>query len=172
MSRTRQWICWWLVAGLALLLGGCGFHLQTGATIPPKLTGLRVVGSGPAGGSLAEAVHRELQRDGNRATPDGPQLQIDNAYVSHRMISISPGSGVAQEFLNTLHAEFSVIGSDQKVLLAVQPLLVENSFSYNSATPLGTEEQQTTVQRLLMEQGARQILRRVLNSPGFRQPAP
>ena len=172
MSRTGQWRRWWLVAGLALVLGGCGFHLQTGATIPPTLTGLRVIGSGSAGGSLAEAVHRELQRDGNKATPDGPQLQIDNAYVSQRMISISPGSGVAQEFLSTLHAEFSVIGSDQKVLLAAQPLLVENSFSYNSATPLGTNEQQVAVQRLLMEQGARQILRQVLNSPNFRQQAP
>jgi len=172
MSRTRQWRRWWLVAGLALLLGGCGFHLQTGATIPPKLAGLRVVGSGPAGGSLAEAVHRELQRDGNKATPDGPQIQIDSAYVSQRIISMSPGSGVALEFLNTLHAEFSVIGSDQKVLLAAQPLLMENSFSYNSASPLGTNEQQVTVQRLLMEQGARQILRQVLNSPSFRQQAP
>ena len=172
MSRTRQWRRWWLVAGLALLLDGCGFHLQTGATIPPKLAGLRVVGSGPAGGSLAEAVHRELQRDGNKATPDGPQIQIDSAYVSQRIISMSPGSGVALEFLNTLHAEFSVIGSDQKVLLAAQPLLMENSFSYNSASPLGTNEQQVTVQRLLMEQGARQILRQVLNSPSFRQQAP
>ncbi len=172
MNRTRQWRRWWLVAGLALLLGGCGFHLQTGATIPPKLTGLRVVGSGPAGGSLAEAVHRELQRDGNKATPDGPQIQIDSAYVSQRILSMSPGSGVALEFLNTLHAEFSVIGSDQKVLLAAQPLLVENSFSYNSASPLGTNEQQVTVQRLLMEQGARQILRQVLNNPSFRQQAP
>ncbi|MHB8211409.1 MAG: LPS-assembly lipoprotein LptE [Acidithiobacillus sp.] len=172
MSRTRQWRRWWLVAGLALLLGGCGFHLQTGATIPPKLTGLRVVGSGSAGGSLAEAVHRELQRDGNKATPDGPQIQIDSAYVSQRIISMSPDSGVALEFLNTLHAEFSVIGSDQKVLLAAQPLLIENSFSYNSASPLGTNEQQVTVQRLLMEQGARQILRQVLNNPSFRQQAP
>ena len=172
MNRTRQWRRWWLVAGLALLLGGCGFHLQTGATIPPKLTGLRVAGSGPAGGSLAEAVHRELQRDGNKATPDGPQIQIDSAYVSQRILSMSPGSGVALEFLNTLHAEFSVIGSDQKVLLAAQPLLVENSFSYNSASPLGTNEQQVTVQRLLMEQGARQILRQVLNNPSFRQQAP
>ena len=172
MSHTLQWRRWWLVAGLALLLGGCGFHLQTGATIPPRLTGLRVVGSGPAGGSLAEAVHRELQRDGNRAKSDGPLLQIDNAYISQRIISISPSSGVAQEFLDTLHAQFSVTGNDHKILLESQPLLVENSFSYNSASPLATNEQQITMQRLLMEQGARQILRRVLNSPGFRRQVP
>ncbi len=49
---------------------------------------------------------------------------------------------------------------------------MENSFSYNSGNPLATNEQQVTSQRLLMEQGARQILRRVLNSPVFRQQAP
>ncbi|CDQ09466.1 putative Rare lipoprotein B [Acidithiobacillus ferrivorans] len=172
MNRTRQWIRWWLVAGLALVLGGCGFHLQTGATIPSKLTGLRVAGTGPSGGTLAQAVDRALQRDGNYAQQGGPLLQIDNAYVSQRIISISPGSGVALEFLDTLHADISVIGSDHKILLASQPLLMENSFSYNSGNPLATNEQQVTSQRLLMEQGARQILRRVLNSPVFRQQAP
>ena len=172
MSRTRQWRRWWLVTGLALLLGGCGFHLQTGATIPPKLTGLRVAGTGPSGGTLAQAVDRALQRRGNHAQAGGPLLQIDNAYVSQRIISISPSNGVALEFLDTLHAEISVIGSDHQLLLTPQPLLVENSFSYNSSNPLATNEQQITTQRLLMEQGARQILRRVLNSPDFRQQAP
>ena len=172
MIRARQWNLWWLVAALALLPSGCGFHLQTGASIPPKLTGLRVTGTGPAGGALAQAVDRALQRDGNHAQQGGPLLQIDNAYVSQRIISISPSSGVALEFLDTLHAEISVIGSDHKILLASQPLLMENSFSYNSGNPLATNEQQITSQRLLMEQGARQILRRVLNSPVFRRQAP
>ena len=172
MSRTRQWRRCWLVAGLALLLGGCGFHLQTGASIPPKLVGLRVAGTGPSGGTLAQAVDRALQRRGNHAQSGGPLLRIDHAYVGQRIISISPSNGVALEFLDTLHAEISVVGSDHKVLLAPQPLLVENSFSYNSGNPLATNEQQITSQRLLMEQGARQILRQVLNNPSFRQQAP
>ena len=172
MSRTPHRNLWWLATALTLLLNGCGFHLQTGASIPPRLVGLRVAGTGPSGGALAQAVDRALQRRGNHAQSGGPLLRIDHAYVGQRIISISPGSGVALEFLDTLHAEISVVGSDHKVLLAPQPLLVESSFSYNSGNPLATNEQQVTSQRLLMEQGARQILRRVLNSPDFRQPVP
>ncbi|MFA7495735.1 MAG: LPS assembly lipoprotein LptE [Acidithiobacillus sp.] len=170
MNRLRSRARYWLAAILIALLGGCGFHLQTGATIPPALKGIRVSGSGPDGGTLAETVHRELQRDGNFSRTDGPLLKIENAYVNQRIISISPSSGVALEFLDTLHAQFSVVDHHQKLLLPPQTLLVENSFSYNSGNPLATNEQQIRMQRLLMEQGARQILRRVLNSPNVRQP--
>ncbi|WP_414040921.1 LPS assembly lipoprotein LptE [Acidithiobacillus sp. M4-SHS-6] len=169
IGLRRRW-AYWLISLLFLALAGCGFHLQTGASIPPSLQGIRVSGNGPNGGALAEAVHRELQRDGNIARGDGPLLQIDNAYVSQRIISISPSSGIALEFLDTLHAQFSVMDHHQKVLLPPQSLLVENSFSYNSGNPLATNEQQIRVERLLMEQGARQILRRVLNSSAVRQP--
>lgn len=170
MSWLRQRWAYWLISGLLLALAGCGFHLQTGGSIPPSLQGMRVSGNGPSGGALAQAVHRELQREGNIGRNDGPLLQIDNAYVSQRIISISPSSGVALEFLDTLHAQFRVMDQQKKVLLPVQSLLVENSFSYNSGNPLATNEQQIRVERLLMDQGARQILRRVLNSPAVRQP--
>lgn len=169
MNTLRQRGFYWLIGLLFLALGGCGFHLQGGSTVPPLLQGMRVSGSGPSGGSLATAVHRELQRDGNYARADGPLLQIDNAYVSQRIISISPSSGVALEFLDTLHAQFSVVDHQKKIILPAQSLLVENSFSYNSGNPLATNEQQIRMERLLMEQGARQILRRVLNSPVVRQ---
>ncbi len=170
MKRQRLHGTFWLTSLLLMLLAGCGFHLQTGATIPPKLQGMQVAGSGPNGGALAEAVQHALQRDGNISRVDGPVLQIDNAFVSQRIISISPSSGVALEFLDTLHAQFQVLDHQKKTLLPPQTLLIENSFSYNSGNPLATNEQQIRMNRLLMEQGARQILRRVLNSPAVRQP--
>ncbi|PKY12152.1 hypothetical protein B1757_02085 [Acidithiobacillus marinus] len=170
MSWLHQRWAYWLISLLFLALAGCGFHLQTGASIPPSLQGMRVSGIGPSGGALAQVVHRELQKNGNIASSNGPLLLIDNAYVSQRIISISPSSGAALEFLDTLHAQFYVINQQKKVLLPAQSLLVENSFSYNSGNPLATNEQQIRVERLLMDQGARQILRRVLNSPAVRQP--
>lgn len=169
MKAWRQRGIYGLLSLLLLALAGCGFHLQTGSTVPARLQGMRVSGSGPSGGTLAAAVHRELQRDGNYSRADGPVLHIDNAYVSQRIISISPSSGVALEFLDTLHAQFSVMDHQKKIILPAQSLLVENSFSYNSGNPLATNEQQIRMERLLMEQGARQILRRVLNSPVVRQ---
>jgi len=161
-----------LAMGLALSLGACGFHLQDRASIPPTLAGLRVEGSGPAGGSLAQAVSRALEREGNYQQKTGPVLRIDNAGISQRIISISPTSGAAVEFLNTLRAEISVVGADGKTLLPPQPLLLENSFSFNSANPLATSEQQNTAQRTMLRQAAQQILARVLNSPRFREARP
>lgn len=161
-----------LAMGLALSLSACGFHLQDGASIPPTLAGLRVEGSGPAGGSLAQATARALEREGNYPQKAGPVLRIDNAGISQRIISISPTSGAAVEFLNTLRAEISVVGADGKTLLPPQPLLLENSFSFNSANPLATSEQQNTAQRTMLRQAAQQILARVLNSPRFREARP
>lgn len=161
-----------LVVGLALSLSACGFHLQDGASIPPTLAGLRVEASGPAGGSLAQATARALEREGNYPQKTGPVLRIDNAGISQRIISISPTSGAAVEFLNTLRAEISVVGADGKTLLPPQPLLLENSFSFNSTNPLATSEQQNTAQRTMLRQAAQQILARVLNSPRFREARP
>jgi len=152
---------------LGLSLAGCGFHLPTGSTIPPRLQGLQVVASGPAGGALATAVERELERDGNHRSADAPVLHIGNAYVDQRIISISPSSGVALEFLNTLHAEISLRQGD-RVLMPPQPLLVEHSFTYSSSNPLATNAQQEEDQRLLLREGARDILRRILYSKDLR----
>lgn len=156
-----------LVLLLGASLSACGFHLPTGSTIPPSLQGLQVVASGPAGGALATAVERELARDDNHSSATAPVLHISNAYVSQRIISISPSTGVALEFLNTLHAEISLRQGD-RVLLPPQPLLVEHSFTYNSSNPLATNVQQEEDQRLLFQEGARDILRRVLYNQGLR----
>ncbi|MCE5360894.1 LPS assembly lipoprotein LptE [Candidatus Igneacidithiobacillus taiwanensis] len=156
-----------LLAGSLALLGGCGFHLPTGSTIPPRLQGLRVVASGPAGGALAQAVERALERDGNVARPDGPVLYLDNVYISQRAVSISPSSGVALEFLNTLHGSVRV-AQEQKTLLPAEPLLVEQSFTYNSGNPLATTAQQNESQRQLLDEAARRVLARVLLAPALR----
>ena len=74
-----------LAMGLALSLSACGFHLQGGAAIPPTLAGLRVEGNGPAGGSLAQATARALEREGNYPQKTGPVLRIDNATEDLRL---------------------------------------------------------------------------------------
>ncbi|MGK9450505.1 LPS assembly lipoprotein LptE [Acidithiobacillus caldus] len=168
MQRShRAWALRLALTLLGMSLSACGFHLPTGSTIPPRLQGLQVLASGPAGGSLATAVERELALDGNRSSPTAPVLDIRNAYVSQRIISISPSTGVALEFLNTLHAEISLRQGD-RVLLPPEPLLVEHSFSYSSSNPLATNVQQEEDQRLLFREAARDILRRILYDKGLR----
>lgn len=161
---------WVLVAVVALLLTGCGFHLQGAATVPPSLAGINVVaGSGPASGVVAEAVRRRLALDGVRPDPTGPRLVIDNAGISQRVTSISPSTGIALEFLSTLRADYRVEGSHGEPLLPGQQVMVENSFSFNSANPLATSEQQNQMNRELVDQAAQQILLRILNSPALRR---
>ncbi|WP_308389138.1 LPS assembly lipoprotein LptE [Acidithiobacillus sp. AMEEHan] len=163
MQRRRFLV---LMAGTALL-GGCGFHLPGGSTIPTSLQGLRVEASGPAGGQLAQAVERALERDGNVASAQGPVLRLDNVYNTQRAISISPSSGAALEFLNTLRGNVWV-QRGKKILLPAEPLLVEQSFTYNSGSPLATNEQQIESQRQLFDEAARVVLRRVLLAPALR----
>ena len=153
--------------GALTLLGGCGFHLPGGSTVPARLQGMRVVASGPSGGALGQAVERALQRDGNVASKDGPVLRLDNVSISQRAISISPSSGAALEFLNTLRGNISVLHAKQ-ILLPAEPLLVEQSFTYNSGNPLATSAQQIESQRQLIDEAARVVLRRVLLAPALR----
>ncbi|MCE5393837.1 MAG: hypothetical protein JJ693_04470 [Acidithiobacillus sp.] len=147
-------------------LAGCGFHLPGGSTIPQSLAGLQVQSTGPAGGLLASAVERALERDGNHSSASGPVLRLENIRIDQRAISISPSSGAALEFLNTLRGQISV-EQGQKILLPPAPLLVEQSFTYNSANPLATNVQQAENQRQLVEEAAQEVLRRVLLSPRF-----
>ncbi|MDD3760434.1 MAG: hypothetical protein PHO57_06335 [Acidithiobacillus sp.] len=162
--QRRQFL---IALGTLSLLGGCGFHLPGGSTIPTSLQGLRVEASGPAGGQLAQAVERALERDGNVASADGPVLRLDNISLNQRAISISPSTGAALEFLNTLRGSVWV-QRGKKILLPAEPLLVEQSFTYNSGTPLATNEQQIESQRQLFDEAARVVLRRVLLAPALR----
>ncbi len=82
-------------------------------------------------------------------------------------MSISPSSGVALEFLNTLHGSVRV-AQEQKTLLPAEPLLVEQSFTYNSGNPLATTAQQNESQRQLLDEAARRVLARVLLAPALR----
>ncbi|MBU2753744.1 hypothetical protein HFU84_11305 [Acidithiobacillus sp. CV18-2] len=162
--QRRQFL---IALGSLSLLGGCGFHLPGGSTIPVRLRGLRVEASGPAGGQLAQAVERALERDGNVARADGPVLRLDNISLNQRAISISPSTGAALEFLNTLRGSVWV-QRGKKILLPAEPLLVEQSFTYNSGSPLATNEQQIESQQQLFAEAARVVLRRVLLAPALR----
>lgn len=162
--QRRQFL---IALGSLSLLGGCGFHLPGGSTIPASLQGLRVEASGPAGGQLAQAVERALERDGNVARADGPVLRLDNISLNQRAISISPSTGAALEFLNTLRGSVWV-QRGKKILLPAEPLLVEQSFTYNSGSPLATNEQQIESQQQLFAEAARVVLRRVLLAPALR----
>ncbi|WP_248886255.1 LPS assembly lipoprotein LptE [Igneacidithiobacillus siniensis] len=156
-----------LLLGAAVLLGGCGFHLPQGSTIPARLQGLQVEASGPAGGQLAQAVQRALERDGNVASKNGPVLHLDDISMDQRATSISPTSGAALEFLNTLRGTVRV-QQGKETLLPSEPLLVEQSFTYNSSNPLATNEQGIESQRQLFDEAARMVLRRVLLAPALR----
>ncbi len=153
---------------LGLSLSGCGFHLEGGATVPAPLQGATVEGSGPQGASLAEAVRRELERDGNTPSSTGPVIHVNSAGISQRIISISPTSGAALEFLNTLRAVVSVTRG-RTLMLPPQPLFVEQSFTYNSANPLATTVQQMENQRQILKDGANSILNRIFSVPQVRQ---
>jgi LPS-assembly lipoprotein len=87
--------------------------------------------------------------------------------MDQRAISISPTSGAALEFLNTLRGTVRV-QQGKETLLPSEPLLVEQSFTYNSSNPLATNEQGIESQRQLFDEAARMVLRRVLLAPALR----
>ena len=113
-------------------------------------------------------MRRELERDGNTSSTKGPVIHIDSASISQRITSISPSSGAALEFLNTLRATVSVTRG-RTLLLPPQPLFVEHSFTYNSANPLATTAQQMDNQRQILKEGANRILNRIFSVPQVRQ---
>ena len=148
----------------ALILTGCGFQLRGSTQMPPLVQ--QTVAEGVAAYSeLGEALSRNWQQSGaslsfERATTGAARLRITRNEVTRRILSVD-SAGRPNEYELRLQVAFSLVGPEGKTLLGNQTVVEHRSFQFNPANILAMEDEEARLRKILAEQAALQIQRRV-----------
>jgi len=167
-----------LIALLALLLPGCGFHLRDALLLPPDLGPLRVV-SRDSHSALAQSLAQALERAGAQpATADAADADADAADVATlNVVGERWGSdpisvdqfGRAQEFSLRYAVIFNLRRADGSDLVPQQAIELSRDYISVPTRSAGTEGEREILARELRRDMVASILNRI--DAASRQPS-
>lgn len=157
--RYRLCLC-----ALALLLGGCGFHLQGAYHPPAGVDALYVAYSNPyrvGKPPVVEALRRRLRVSGRLGgAGSAARLVVVRVANDREIVSISPIDGNVAEYRLRTEVVFDYI-VDGRVLLDDEQFAVTRFYSYNDTLHLAAQAQRHEMLRHMQEQLANRIMLRI-----------
>ena len=156
-----------LLAAGAVLLAGCGFHLQGASPLPDGIQSMYVsynddyrVGDPP----LVETLRQRLRERGVLGQANAPaRLDIEEIENRQRIVSVSPVDGRVAEYELTTAVSFDydVKGASQ---LRNETLRISRNYSFDNTERLGAEQEQRELLTSMHEELANLILLRVASA--------
>lgn len=149
---------------LALLVAGCGFHLQGQGQLPAALQQVSLTYAQDYTAlqpPLLHALRNELERRGGVVGAGGNTLTISNLTTSNDILSVDI-NGKAVEYLLTEEATYQLKSGAGKVLAGPDSLRVSRDYSFQSNQVLGSEAEQRQLKQQMEEQLASLIVLRLI----------
>ena len=151
-----------LIAALALLLAGCGFHLRRSAALPAGMQTVHLDIAG--GGSLQRQLTRALQLSGATVVEHGGKgvatLRAPVAQFSTNALTLT-GFARVSEYSVRYRVEFEVLGADGQVIAPLQSIEMGHEFTFDSTQAIGIAGEVDAIQRSLTGDMVQAILRRL-----------
>ena len=151
-----------LIATLALLLAGCGFHLRRSAELPAGMQTLHLDIAG--GGSLQRQLTRALQLSGATVVEHGGNgvatLRAPVAKFSTNALTLT-GFARVSEYSVRYRVEFEVVGAAGQVIAPLQTIEMGHEFTFDSTQAIGIAGEVDAIQRSLTGDMVQAILRRL-----------
>ncbi|MBD8526986.1 LPS assembly lipoprotein LptE [Pseudomarimonas arenosa] len=150
-----------VLAALSLGLAGCGFQLKKELSLPPSLVKLEVLSSDPYS-PVQQGLERALRRAG-AVVPGGEgsgQLELRNLRISSRPLSLA-NTGRVQEFSLEYRADVILTDGTGKVVLPLEPIVLERDYSFDSANPSGSPAEEELIRQELDQAMVDAVLRRL-----------
>lgn len=150
-----------VLAALALGLSGCGFQLKKELSLPPSLARLDVISSDPYS-PVQQGLERALRRAG-AVVPGGEgsgRLELRGLSLSSRPLSLA-NTGRVQEFALEYRAELMLTDAAGKVVLPLEPIVLQRDYSFDSANPSGSPAEEELIRQELDRAMVDAVLRRV-----------
>lgn len=153
-----------------LALTACGFHLRRGASLPPSMQRVHIVGTG----DLQRSLSRSLAASGitveDQSGTGIAELNIPVAAFSTDTLTVG-GDARVTEYAVHYHVQFSVNDMNALPLLPPQEINMSREFSYDAFNTIGNASQIDQIQRSLIDDMVQAILFR-LQAAGKHQEAP
>jgi LPS-assembly lipoprotein len=151
-----------LLLGGLCLLGGCGFHLQGGGSLPPAM-GKTYVSTRSAHSDFLLALTDTLRQRGAEVlrAPDESAAVLDIAAdeTGQRVLSVS-ARNIPREYEVFYSVTFSLKVAGKSVIDR-ETLVVTRSYTFDETQVLAKSAEEGILQRALAEDLARRVMRRI-----------
>lgn len=152
-----------LVAVLALVLTGCGFHLRKEAQLPASMQRIHLVGIDP-NSALGKDLTKALPRSGVTIVD-----QVENGVAVMKFVANSfttdvlsvSGTARANEYSLRYHVEFLVEDAAGTALLPKQTIELSREFTFDASQALGVAAETDLLTKELQQDMVQTILRRL-----------
>lgn len=150
------------VLGAALVLAGCGYHLQQPAKLPPQMHATTIVAANPYS-PLVRELTRALSGADVTVVPAGAkaaaELHILQDAGSQRVLSVDSNDR-PQEYELAYTVQFSLTQAGA-ALLAPQTVTLTRNFVFNPNNVLAANEQAARLLDAMRDDIVRVVLRRL-----------
>lgn len=151
-----------LVAGVALALAGCGFHLQGTGALPAGMARTYIDTQRPHTEFLASLTDTLRQRGAELlSTPaaDAAVLDIKADETGQRVLSVS-ARNIPREYEIFYSVTFSLtVGAE--ALITDESLVVTRAYTYDETQVLAKAAEEEILRQALAEDLARRVLQRI-----------
>ena len=145
-----------------LLLGACGFHLQSKAELPPEMQRTRLEIALPHS-DFARRLETHLEQSGIKvvtALEGAAVLEVPTNESRKEIQSIGDNARV-QEFLIRHTVKFRLLDSDGNELIPMQTFEQSRVYSFNAQDILAAEREDEFLRNDLSDSLARMVVRRL-----------
>jgi len=146
---------------MALLLSACGYHLRGALVLPAGLKNIYLEGASP---QLREQFNG-VMKVSSVALASSPEtagmiVRIFNEDNQRRVLSLSSG-GVANDFELNYRFEYEVVDSNNKVLMARQPVEIKREYFNSQLAVIAKENEETVIRNEMYQQAVRTVINSV-----------
>jgi len=157
---TRRYLA---LTGLlvALMLGGCGFHLRGTVDIPPGMKNIRVNSVDPELGTRIEDLLRQsgaLPQKGEKSP--STVLRVTSARFD-RNVSTVDTRGKVTGYALVYTVNYSARRGDGTALLEGETLNLQRDYEFKSAEMLAKESEENFLRQDMVRDAAQQIVRQL-----------
>lgn len=163
LTRTGWWT---IVAVVAALLSGCGFHLAGQQPLPPQLRSVYIDLVNPYGVDvppLQQALTRRITRSGGTVVSSLQQahavLRLSNLTLARETVAIGP-DGRAQAYRLITGVDYA-LAVNGKIVLPPETQTISSDYSFNAQQILAKEEEQSRLEAYIQDELAELILMRI-----------
>lgn len=147
------------LAGLALLLGGCGFQLRGAADIPFKSLYVQVSETSPFGIELKRALRaNEVPLQESSKAADAT-LTILSEIREKQILSLG-GQGRVREYQLRYRVAYQ-LRDEKKIITPPSQIVITRDISFNDSEVLAKESEEALLYRDMQADAVQQLLRRL-----------
>jgi LPS-assembly lipoprotein len=155
-----------LVAGLTLLLPGCGFQMRGDWELPSSLQNTVMSGGGQALYTYLQREFRAASASLERPPVEGAaRLIVSQNTMNKRVLSVdNRGKVIEYEIYYLL--KFKILGADGNLIVKEQQINMTRDYPFVATQVIGASHEEALLRDNMYKDMARQIMRRIQAQTG------